>query len=334
MIKGCLRGGFQTAFPCFMLECRLNQTTTQVNKMNHQIQHALQQLNGLILGKENVLRQIFAAVLAGGHVLLEDVPGVGKTTLSHGVAAVLGLDYRRVQFTNDMLPSDLLGVNVFRPNEGRFEFHPGPVFHAFLLADEINRASPKLQSALLEAMEERQVSVDGETYPLPQPFIVMATQNPTEQLGTFPLPESQLDRFMMRLSMGYPAAEAERRLYLQGSSRSFAGGLQAVCDAGQLQQWQRQVAQVAFSQAAADYVYRLVQATRQSGRFAAGLSPRAGLAVVGAAKAWAFMQGRGHVLPDDVKSVWVAVANHRVKPVQQGLTSAQVLTDLLNHVAV
>ena len=268
--------------------------------MNHQIQHALQQLNGLILGKENVLRQIFAAVLAGGHVLLEDVPGVGKTTLSHGVAAVLGLDYRRVQFTNDMLPSDLLGVNVFRPNEGRFEFHSGPVFHAFLLADEINRASPKLQSALLEAMEERQVSVDGETYPLPQPFIVMATQNPTEQLGTFPLPESQLDRFMMRLSMGYPAAEAEKQLYLQGGSRSSAGSLQAVCDARQLQQWQQQVSQVTFAQAAADYVYRLVQATRQSGRFAAGLSPRAGLAVVGAAKAWAFMQGRGHVLPDDI----------------------------------
>ena len=293
--------------------------------MNHQIQHALQQLNGLILGKENVLRQIFAAVLAGGHVLLEDVPGVGKTTLSHGVAAVLGLDYRRVQFTNDMLPSDLLGVNVFRPNEGRFEFHAGPVFHAFLLADEINRASPKLQSALLEAMEERQVSVDGETYPLPQPSIVMATQNPTE---------SQLDRFMMRLSMGYPAAEEEKQLYLQGGSRSSAGSLQAVCDARQLQQWQQQVSQVTFAQAAADYVYRLVQATRQSGRFAAGLSPRAGLAVVGAAKAWAFMQGRGHVLPDDIKSVWVAVANHRVKPVQQGLTSAQVLTDLLNHVAV
>lgn len=194
--------------------------------MNHQIQHALQQLNGLILGKENVLRQIFAAVLAGGHVLLEDVPGVGKTTLSHGVAAVLGLDYRRVQFTNDMLPSDLLGVNVFRPNEGRFEFHSGPVFHAFLLADEINRASPKLQSALLEAMEERQVSVDGETYPLPQPFIVMATQNPTEQLGTFPLPESQLDRFMMRLSMGYPAAPRRKNSFI---CRAAAAVRRAVC---------------------------------------------------------------------------------------------------------
>ena len=302
--------------------------------MNQQIQHALGQLNRLILGKELVLQQLMAAVLAGGHVLLEDVPGVGKTTLSQGAATVLGLRYQRVQFTNDMLPSDLLGVNIFRPNEGRFEFHPGPVFHEFLLADEINRASPKLQSALLEAMEERQVSVDGKTYTLPKPFIVMATQNPTEQLGTFPLPESQLDRFMMRLSMGYPAAEAEKQLYFQGSSRNLMTQLQAVCDAQTLQQWQQAAAKVQFSPAAADYVFRLVQATRQSGRFVMGLSPRAGLAVVSAAKAWAFMQGRNHVLPDDIKAVWVAVANHRVKSVQQGLTSSQILSDLLNHVAV
>ena len=302
--------------------------------MNQQIQHALGQLNRLILGKELVLQQLMAAVLAGGHVLLEDVPGVGKTTLSQGAATVLGLRYQRVQFTNDMLPSDLLGVNIFRPNEGRFEFHPGPVFHEFLLADEINRASPKLQSALLEAMEERQVSVDGKTYTLPKPFIVMATQNPTEQLGTFPLPESQLDRFMMRLSMGYPAVEAEKQLYFQGSSRNLMTQLQAVCDAQTLQQWQQAAAKVQFSPAAADYVFRLVQATRQSGRFVMGLSPRAGLAVVSAAKAWAFMQGRNHVLPVDIKAVWVAVANHRVKSVQQGLTSSQILSDLLNHVAV
>lgn len=302
--------------------------------MNPQIQQALQQLNRLILGKENVLQPLFAAILADGHVLLEDVPGVGKTTLAQGVAMVLGLPYQRVQFTNDMLPSDLLGVNVFRPNEGKFEFHPGPVFHEFLLADEINRASPKLQSALLEAMEERQVSIDGKTYRLPKPFLVMATQNPTEQLGTFPLPESQLDRFIMRLSMGYPTAEAEKQLYFQGSSRNLMPTLQAVCDAQTLRQWQQQAAQVKFSAAAADYVFRLVQATRQSGRFVMGLSPRAGLAVVNAAKAWAFMQGRGHVLPDDIKAVWVPVANHRVKSVQQGLTSSQLLYDLLNHVAV
>ena len=199
--------------------------------MAQNIQAALQQLNTLILGKEDVLKQLLACILADGHVLLEDVPGVGKTTLAHGVATVLGLDYRRVQFTNDMLPSDLLGINIYRPNEGKFEFHPGPVFHSFLLADEINRASPKLQSALLEAMEEKQVSVDGRTYRLPKPFIVVATQNPTEQLGTFPLPESQLDRFMMRLSLGYPSAEAERRLYAQGDRRQLLPALKAVCNA-------------------------------------------------------------------------------------------------------
>ena len=302
--------------------------------MNAQIQNALQQLDQVILGKQTVLRQLFACVLAGGHVLLEDVPGVGKTTLAHGVAAVLGLNYRRVQFTNDMLPSDLLGVSIYRPNEGKFEFHPGPVFHNFLLADEINRASPKLQSALLEAMEERQVSVDGKTYRLPKPFLVVATQNPVEQLGTFPLPESQLDRFMMRLSMGYPSAEAEKQLYFQGDRRQTLPQLQAVCDAETLAQWMQQVAEVKVSQAAADYVFRWVEATRQPGRFVLGLSPRAGLAVVSAAKAWAFMQGRAHVLPDDVKAVWVPVANHRVQAVQQQQSSEMLLKDLLDHVAV
>ena len=302
--------------------------------MNAQIQNALQQLDQVILGKQTVLRQLFACVLAGGHVLLEDVPGVGKTTLAHGVAAVLGLNYRRVQFTNDMLPSDLLGVSIYRPNEGKFEFHPGPVFHNFLLADEINRASPKLQSALLEAMEERQVSVDGKTYRLPKPFLVVATQNPVEQLGTFPLPESQLDRFMMRLSMGYPSAEAEKQLYFQGDRRQTLPQLQAVCDAETLAQWMQQVAEVKVSQAAADYVFRLVEATRQPGRCVLGLSPRAGLAVVSAAKAWAFMQGRAHVLPDDVKAVWVPVANHRVQAVQQQQSSEMLLKDLLDHVAV
>ena len=302
--------------------------------VRQRLQQALAQLGSIIVGKEEVISLAAACLLARGHLLLEDLPGAGKTTLAKAFAATLGLDFRRIQFTSDLLPADVVGFSTLDPQSQALVFHQGPVFTQLLLADEVNRASPKSQSALLEAMEERQVSVDGETYPLPQPFIVMATQNPTEQLGTFPLPESQLDRFMMRLSMGYPAAEAEKQLYLQGGSRSSAGSLQAVCDARQLQQWQQQVSQVTFAQAAADYVYRLVQATRQSGRFAAGLSPRAGLAVVGAAKAWAFMQGRGHVLPDDVKSVWVAVANHRVKPVQQGLTSAQVLTDLLNHVAV
>ena len=302
--------------------------------MNSSVHNALQQLNTVILGKEAVLQQLLACILARGHVLLEDVPGVGKTTLAHGLAAVLGLNYRRVQFTNDMLPSDLLGVSVFRPNEGKFEFHPGPVFHHFLLADEINRASPKLQSALLEAMEERQVSVDGKTYRLPQPFLVVATQNPVEQIGTFPLPESQLDRFMMRLSMGYPTAEAEKQLYFQGDRREALAQLKPVANAEVLSDWMRQAAEVKVSQAAADYVFRLVQATRQPGRFVLGLSPRAGLAVLSAAKAWAFIQGRQHILPDDVKAVWVPVANHRVQAVQQQHNSEALLRDLLDHVAV
>ncbi|MCP2041724.1 MoxR-like ATPase [Neisseria sp. HSC-16F19] len=302
--------------------------------MNPQLTLIFKQLNALILGKETVMKQLLACVLARGHVLLEDVPGVGKTTLAHGVAAVLGLSYRRVQFTNDMLPSDLLGINVFQPADGRFEFHPGPIFHSFLLADEINRASPKLQSALLEAMEERQVSIDGQTYPLPKPFLVVATQNPGEQLGTFPLPESQLDRFMMRLSMGYPTAEAELQLYAGGDRRRFLGKLQAACNAETLQQWQAQVADIQLSEAAVRYVYRLVQATRAPGRFAVGLSPRAGLAVVSAAKAWAFLEGRNHVLPEDIKAVWVAVAAHRVQTLQAHGNSAELMAEMLGNVAV
>ena len=302
--------------------------------MNSPLQNVFSQLNSLILGKETVLQHLMACILADGHVLLEDVPGVGKTTLAHGLAAVLGLGYRRVQFTNDMLPADLLGINVFQPADGQFKFHPGPIFHHFLLADEINRASPKLQSALLEAMEEKQVSVDGRTYRLPKPFIVVATQNPTEQLGTFPLPESQLDRFMMRLSMGYPAAEAEKMLYFHGDRRRVLPKIQPVCNAETLTAWQQQAAQTKFAQAAADYVFRLVQATRQPGLFVTGLSPRAGLAVVNAAKAWAFMHGRGHVLPDDIKAVWISVTNHRLRPLQQGGSSTQLLNGILNHVAV
>ena len=301
--------------------------------MNPYLQNVFSQLNSLILGKETVLQHLMACILADGHVLLEDVPGVGKTTLAHGLAAVLGLGYRRVQFTNDMLPADLLGINVFQPADGQFKFHPGPIFHHFLLADEINRASPKMQSALLEAMEEKQVSVDGKTYRLPKPFFVIATQNPIEQLGTFPLPESQLDRFMMRLSLGYPSAEAERRLYTQGDRRQLLPALKAVCNAEILIQWQAQAAQVKCSQQAADYVYRLVQSTRQPGLFVTGLSPRAGLAVVKAAQAWAFLAGRDYVLPEDIKAVWIAVARHRLQTLQpQSIT--QLLEQMLLQVAV
>ncbi|MFC2506742.1 MAG: AAA family ATPase [Kingella sp. (in: b-proteobacteria)] len=300
---------------------------------NTQFDPIFKQLNAIILGKQLVLKQLITCILAGGHVLLEDVPGVGKTTLATSLAAVLGLKYQRVQFTNDMLPADLLGVNVFVPNEAIFKFHPGPVFNQFMLADEINRASPKVQSALLEAMEEGQVSVDGKTYRLPKPFLVVATQNPSEQLGTFPLPESQLDRFMMRLSMGYPVEEAEKMLYHSGDRRKFLHKLQSIGSPEILTQWQAQVQQIKVSEAVAAYVYRLVSATRRAGVFALGLSPRAGLAVMSAAKAWAFLEGRDFVLPEDVKAVWVAVGNHRVQSLQQQ-SSSKALMEILENVAV
>lgn len=298
-----------------------------------QFEPIFKQLNNIILGKQTVLKQLMACILAGGHVLLEDVPGVGKTTLATSFAAVLGLKYQRVQFTNDMLPADLLGVNVFVPNEAAFKFHPGPVFNQFVLADEINRASPKVQSALLEAMEEGQVSVDGKTYRLPKPFLVVATQNPSEQLGTFPLPESQLDRFMMRLSMGYPVEKAEKHLYHQGDRRKLLHQVQAMASHEQVLQWQAQVQEITVSEAVANYVYRLVSATRRAGIFALGLSPRAGLAVVNAAKAWAFLDGRTFVLPEDVQAVWVAVGNHRLQSLHQQ-DSGKVLAEILTQVSV
>lgn len=302
--------------------------------MNPALQTIQKQLNSLILGKNSTLDLVLTCVLARGHLLLEDVPGVGKTTLATGLANVLGLSYQRVQFTNDMLPSDLLGVNVFQPQDSKFTFHQGPVFNQFLLADEINRASPKVQSALLEAMEEGQVSVDGTTYILPKPFMVIATQNPTEQLGTFPLPESQLDRFMMRVSLGYPAEQAEKYLYLHGDRRQLLPKLQAALNGEQLQALQQQVQQVKVSEALVDYVYRLVQETRKLGLFVLGLSPRSGLAVIAAAKAWAFLQSRQFVIPEDVQAVFPSVTNHRLRSLQSNVTVDQLLQKIIQHVVV
>ncbi|MBR6027258.1 MAG: MoxR family ATPase [Neisseriaceae bacterium] len=298
------------------------------------LEQLFKQLNNLLLGKSDAVKLAVACILARGHLLLEDIPGVGKTTLAHGLAACLGLDYRRVQFTNDMLPADLLGVSIFRPNEGKFMFQPGPVFHRFLLADEINRASPKVQSALLEAMEEQQVSIDNKTYALPQPFMVIATQNPAEQIGTFPLPESQLDRFLMRVSIGYPVEKAEKYLYQHGSRRNIIKNIQASFNADSLISLQQKVAMISLSDAVADYIYRLVNATRVEGIFTQGLSPRAGLALVQAAKAWAVIEGRDVVLPEDVKAVFIAVTSHRLKTLQQGNNSNNALQELLHRVVV
>nr|WP_294864421.1 AAA family ATPase [uncultured Pseudogulbenkiania sp.] len=279
---------------------------------------AYRQLNALLLGKSDAIKLALACLVARGHLLIEDVPGVGKTTLAQGLARVLGLDYRRVQFTSDLLPADIVGVNIFERETGTFRFHRGPVFAQVLLADEINRASPKVQSALLEAMEERQVSVDGETHPLPQPFFVIATQNPLEQVGTFPLPESQMDRFLMRIGLGYPPPQAERALLLGEERRRVMEELVPALEPLPLLQLQAQASRLIVSPALADYVLALLQATRQGRRFAQGLSPRAGLALVAAARAWALLEGRDYVLPDDVKAVFPAVAGHRLTTAQPG----------------
>ncbi|MBW9247924.1 MULTISPECIES: AAA family ATPase [Acidithiobacillus] len=270
----------------------------------------LDALGEVLLDKERALRLILSGFLAGGHVLVEDVPGVGKTTLSLGLARLLGLDFTRVQMTADMLPGDILGSSLFDPREQRFAFHRGPIFHAVVLMDEINRASPRSQSALLEAMAEGQVSADGQSFPLPKPFFVIATQNPQEHAGVFPLPESQLDRFTLRLSLGYPSREAERRL-LAGENRRPAD-LQALADAALLRQWQAAVAAVFLSPELQEMLLALAQRSREDARVRTGLSPRGLLALKASAQAWAFLAGRDFVTPDDLRAVTVPVLGHRL----------------------
>ncbi|MBW9254571.1 AAA family ATPase [Acidithiobacillus ferriphilus] len=270
----------------------------------------LDALGEVLLDKERALRLILSGLLAGGHVLVEDVPGVGKTTLSLGLARLLGLDFTRVQMTADMLPGDILGSSLFDPREQRFAFHRGPIFHAVVLMDEINRASPRSQSALLEAMAEGQVSADGQSFPLPKPFFVIATQNPQEHAGVFPLPESQLDRFTLRLSLGYPSREAERRL-LAGENRRPAD-LQALADAALLRQWQAAVAAVFLSPELQEMLLALAQRSREDARVRTGLSPRGLLALKASAQAWAFLAGRDFVTPDDLRAVTVPVLGHRL----------------------
>jgi MoxR-like ATPase len=282
------------------------------------LQPVLDQLNGLILGKEHRIRLAMACLLARGHLLIEDIPGVGKTTLAHALARTLGLDFHRIQFTSDLLPADILGVAVYQRETGGFTFHPGPIFAQVILADEINRASPKAQSALLEAMEERQVSVEGETRPLPDPFFVIATQNPSEQVGVFPLPESQLDRFLMRIHLGYPDPGAERDLLRGSDRRDLINQLKPAIDPRVFTLLQRQVRAIKVSDALLDYLQALVEATRRDEHFEQGLSPRAGLALKHAAQAWAYLAGREHVIPEDVQAVFPAVAGHRLQD-RQGL---------------
>ncbi len=264
-----------------------------------------------VLGKEPQIRLALCSLLAEGHLLIEDIPGIGKTTLAKALAGVLGLDFRRIQCTSDMLPGDILGVSVFEQKSASFTFHPGPIFTRILLADEINRTTPKTQSALLEAMEERQVSLEGATRPLPAPFFVIATQNPLEQAGTYPLPESQLDRFLFRLTLGYPDREAERQLL--AGDREPVTDITALLDADRVLQLQRRAQSVHLADHLIGYVQDLLDVSRLSGRFAFGLSPRAGLALLRAARAWALLAGRDWVLPEDVQQVLPHVAGHRLR---------------------
>ncbi len=281
--------------------------------MKDVLKHAVEAVNQVLLGKPQAVQLAVACILARGHLLIEDLPGLGKTTLSQALARVMGLSYQRIQFTSDLLPGDILGTSVFDRDSGSFVFHPGPIFAELILADEINRATPKSQSALLEAMEEGQVTIDGATRPLPQPFFVIATQNPASQGGTFNLPESQLDRFLMRLTLGYPAPAAEKMLLQGETGRVRLDSLEPVMTRQQLLTLQAMVPRITATEAVIDYILRLVTRSRESHLCAWGLSPRASLGLLAAARAWAMLEGRAYVIPEDVQAVFPAVVNHRLR---------------------
>ncbi|MCL5668741.1 MAG: AAA family ATPase [Gammaproteobacteria bacterium] len=304
--------------------------------MKDLLDKAVRQAGEIILGKEHTLRLALACLIARGHLLIEDMPGVGKTTLAHVLATILGLKFNRVQFTSDLLPSDILGVSIYERDSGQFKFHPGPIFAQVILADEVNRATPKTQSALLEAMEEHQVTIEGETRKLPEPFFVIATQNPGHLVGTFPLPESQLDRFMMRLEIGYPGAQAERELLKSRDRREMIAEIKPALSAAQLLEIQAQVPRVHVADALLDYVQALLEFSRSSPKYLSGLSPRAGLAVLRAAQAWAYLAGRNAVLPEDIQAVLPSVVSHRLHGAgeQMGRAAQSAAAQLLNAVAI
>jgi len=290
---------------------------------------AARQVNTVVVGKDRQVRLALACLLAGGHLLIDDVPGVGKTTLAHALALTLGLKFNRVQFTSDLLPADVAGISVYEREKNAFVFHPGPIFTQVLLADEINRATPKTQSGLLEAMEERQVTVDGVTRALPEPFFVIATQNPSHQVGTFPLPESQLDRFLMCLSLGYPDPAAERALLLGDDRRAMLKSIQPVMRPEELLEAQRALRRIHASPKLVDYLQSLAQASRSGQLFAEGLSPRAALALLQAARAWAALEGRDHVLPEDIQTLLVPVCAHRLRPLKSAHGMAMASRELV-----
>jgi len=304
--------------------------------MNAQLDDVVRQVGKIILGKERQIRLAIACMLARGHLLIEDIPGVGKTTLAHALAATLGLQFQRIQFTSDLLPADILGVSIFNREANAFRFHPGPIFAHVILADEVNRATPKTQSALLEAMEEHQVTTEGETRPLPEPFFVIATQNPSHQVGTFPLPESQLDRFLMRIELGYPDSGAERALLQGVDRRDLLPQLTPRMEAPSLQALQRDARGVHVSGALLDYVQALVDYSRKSPDYVNGLSPRAALALLSAARAWAMMDGRSQVLPEDVQAIVPGVVGHRLYVARDNsrINGADVAEQLIEAVPI
>ena len=302
--------------------------------MNPALNQALASLDRIILGKSQQVRLALTCLLARGHLLIEDIPGVGKTTLALALARVLGLKFQRVQFTSDLLPADILGVSIFEQAGGVFRFHPGPIFSQLVLADEVNRASPKTQSALLEAMEERQVTSEGETRALPEPFFVIATQNPAYQIGTFPLPESQLDRFMMRIALGYPPPEAERTLLAERDRRDLLTTTAPALQPAQLLELQAQVNAVKAAPALLEYILALVRHTREHAGLRMGLSPRAGLAIRRAAQAWALLEGRTGAIPEDVQAVFASVVGHRLMATAERESGAPTAEEILAAVAI
>jgi len=305
-------------------------------EFSRQVDLAVAEVSKALLGKNHQIRLALCCLFSGGHLLIEDLPGMGKTTLSYALAKALGLGYNRIQFTSDLLPADILGISVFDQTTSQFTFHPGPIFSQLVLADEINRTTPKTQSALLEAMEERQVTVEGQTRALPEPFFVIATQNPSTLAGTYPLPESQLDRFLMRLQLGYPDQKAERALLEMHTERHKLEQINQCLSVAEVNAFRRQSAEVIASEALLDYVQRLIAFTRGKEEFHFGLSPRGALSVMRAARTWALMCGRNHVVPEDVQTILPAVVEHRLRAVSDddGHTGASLLQRLLNEVDV
>ena len=312
------------------------QLDTEITNTKDTLDKIVEEISRVILGKEHAIRLSLACLLARGHLLIEDLPGVGKTTLSHVLASTLGLDYQRIQFTSDLLPADILGISIYDRDSSSFSFHPGPIFSQLILADEVNRATPRAQSALLEAMEESQVTIEGKTRSLPEPFFVIATQNPSNQVGTFPLPESQLDRFTMRIELGYPDNEAERELLKGTDRRELLKHITASIDAEQLVAMQTQADSIHVSEALLDYLQDLLEYSRSSADYTNGLSPRAGLAVLRCARAWALIHGHPQVLPEDIQQVLPSIIAHRLNSVENNgqLTQEANAAHLIKQVPI